>query len=425
LEFRSGSLMSNDQGLQVKRLTTAGIKAAAIIVIVVIAALGGGYYWYNATRTPVVAEVKIGLVFPLTGPSATSGELHVRGSQLRADEVNAAGGIKSLGGAKVVLVKADNQGDPKISASETERLIVMEKVVAFVGSYTTATTIPSTEVSERYKIPYVATTGAPQLTTRGFKYVFRAHSEVVKTADISISFLKDVVKVETVALIMENSGYGVASSKVSEAKAKQAGMKVVLSELFPPGSTDLSSIILKVKNANPDAILWVGYISDSLLLMRQMRELNVNVKAIIAPGGAGFNDNEFIRQGKNDAEYCYVGIYWSPDAKWPGNEAFVKHYKEAYGTDADPLAEEAYEAMSVLLNAIERAGSTDPTKIRDSLSKTDMIWVAGPIKFDETGENIYKNVVVVQIQQGKIVTVWPQQAAVAKPILPMPIWDAR
>ncbi len=417
--------MSNDQILHVKRSAITKIQAAAIIVIVVTAALGGGYYWYTATRPPAISEVKIGVVFPLTGPSASSGLLHVRGSELRAEEVNAAGGIKSLGGAKVVLVRADNQGDPKISASETERLIVMEKVVAFVGAYTTATTIPSTEVSERYKIPYVATTGAPQLTTRGFKYVFRAHSEVVKTADISVSFLKEAVKVETVALIMENSGYGVASSQVCEAKAKQAGMKVVLTELFPSGSTDLSPIILKVKDAKPDAILWVGYISDSLLMMRQMRELNVNVKAIIAPGGAGFNDMEFIRQGRTDAEYCFVGIYWSPDAKYPGNEAFVTHYKQKYGTDADPLAEEAYEAMSVLLDAIERAGSIDPTKIRDSLSKTDMTWVAGPIKFDETGENIYKNVVVIQIQRGKIVTVWPEKAAVAKPIVPMPAWNER
>jgi len=180
-----------------------------------------------------------------------------------------------------------------------------------------------------------------------------------------------------------------------------------------------------VKDAKPDALLWVGYLSDSLLAMRQMRELDVNVKVIIAPGGAGFNDIEFIRQGKGDAEYCSIGIYWSPDAKWPGNEAFVKRYKEKYGVDADPLAEEAYEAMSVLLDAIERAGSTDPTKIRDALSKTDMTWVAGPIKFDENGENIHKNVVVVQIQGGKLLTVWPEKVAVAKPIIPMPTWSKR
>ena len=398
-------------------------EVALMLVFILLATFSG--CMKTETKKPETIEVKIGTIWPLSGPLASSGEKHLNGVKLRVMEVNDAGGIKSLGGAKVKLVVADNQGDPKVSASETERLIVKEKIVGLVGCYTSSTTLPATEVTERYKIPTVACAGSPKITGRGYKYVFRAHSEVIKTADISVKFLKDVVKAKTVAIIMENSAYGQASAKFCEKAAEDAGMEVVLKELFPSGTKDLTPILLKVKEANPDAILAVGYVSDAILMVKQMRELDVNVKALIAPGGAGFNDADFLKAAKDDAEYILIGIFWSPDAKWPGNAEFVAHYKEVFGEAPDPLAAEAYEATTVLLDAIERAGSTDPEKIREALTKTNMTWISGPIQFDERGENIYKNVVVVQVQNGTFVTVYPEEVAVAKPIVPMPAWTER
>ncbi len=398
-------------------------KAALMLVVILLAMFSG---CMKAEKTKESAnEVKIGTVWPLSGALASSGEKHLNGVKLRVDEVNNAGGIKSLGGAKIKLIVADNQGDPKVSASETGRLIVKDKIVGLIGCYTSATTLPATEVTERYKIPAVVCAGSPKITGRGYKYVFRAHSEVIKTADISVKFLKDVVKAKSVAIIMENSAYGQASAKCCEKAAKDAGMEIVLKELFPSGTKDLTPILLKVKEAKPDAILAVGYVSDAILMVKQMRELDVNVKALIAPGGAGFNDADFLKAAKEDAEYVLIGIFWSPDAKRPGNAEFVAHYKEVFGEDPDPLAAEAYEATTVLLDAIERAGSTDPEKIREALTKTNMTWISGPIQFDERGENIYKNVVVVQVQNGTFVTVYPEEVAVAKPIVPMTPWTER
>jgi branched-chain amino acid transport system substrate-binding protein len=406
----------------------------------------------TVTPTPVVKEIKIGTIWPLTGPLAPSGEKHLRGTELRVKEVNEAGGIKSLGGAKIKLVVADSQNDPKLAASETERLITTEGIVGFIGCYTSGTTLPATEVTERYGIPAAICAGSPKITGRGFKYVFRAHAEVFKTARVSFKFLKEI-GVKTAAIVMDHGAYGTISAKVCKALAPKFGIDIIYDELFPTGTTDLSPTLLKVKEKNPDAVLAVAYITDALLMMRQMRELDVNVKALIAPGGAGFNDLTFIKEGGKLAEYVLIGIYWSPDAGWPNNAEFVRHYTEVYKEPPDPLAEEAYEAAYVLLDAIERAGSTDPKKIRDALVETDTIWVAGPIKFsrpgegflldpmlekmgikEQIGENIYDNVVVVQVQDGKFVTVWPESVewkgkiikiAVAKPRVPTPTWKER
>ncbi|RLG58655.1 MAG: hypothetical protein DRN95_04015, partial [Candidatus Hydrothermarchaeota archaeon] len=173
-------------------------EVALMLVFILLATFSG--CMKTETKKPETIEVKIGTIWPLSGPLASSGEKHLNGVKLRVMEVNDAGGIKSLGGAKVKLVVADNQGDPKVSASETERLIVKEKIVGLVGCYTSSTTLPATEVTERYKIPTVACAGSPKITGRGYKYVLRAHSEVIKTADISVKFLKDVVKAKTVAI---------------------------------------------------------------------------------------------------------------------------------------------------------------------------------------------------------------------------------
>ncbi|MEM1537414.1 MAG: ABC transporter substrate-binding protein [Candidatus Nezhaarchaeales archaeon] len=430
------------------------VKAIAAIVVCGVAAGIGAWYagLIGQPPRPVVEEVKIGTVWPLSGPLAPSGEKHLRGVQLRVEEVNRAGGIKSLGGAKVKLVVADNQDDPKLSASETERLITVEKIVGFIGCYTSGSTLPATEVTERYGIPAVVCAGSPAITGRGFKYVFRAHSEVFKTAKVSFEFLKQI-GVKTAAIVMDHGAYGTTSKRVCEALAPRYGIEIVHSELFPTGTTDLSPTLLKVKEKAPDALIAVAYITDALLMMRQMREYDVNVKVLIAPGGAGFNDLTFIKEGGKLAEYVLIGIYWSPDAGWPHNAEFVKHYTEVYKEPPDALAEEAYEAAYVLLDAIERAGSTDPSKIREALVATDTIWIAGPIKFskpgekflldpmlkdmkieEQAGENVYDNVVVVQIQDGKFVTVWPESTtwkgqtikiASAKPRIPMPTWKER
>jgi branched-chain amino acid transport system substrate-binding protein len=384
----------------------------------------------TVTAAPKPPEpIKIGLVLPLTGAAAPMGQPALKGGQLYADIVNNVwGGIPTLGGAKIELVVADTTTDPKVAASETERLILKENVVALIGCFRSADTLPATEVAERYKVPWMVYAGHPLITARGFKYVFRAHPGVVPTTIWAVDLVKKIMGYNTAAVLCENSAMGQSMYNMSLGRAKEVGLTVVHSELYSAAATDLSPMLLKVKAAKPDAIIAGSYLTDAVLIMKQMRELDVNVKAVVFIGGA-IPPDTLLELGGKDVEYVFITAMWSPDSKRPSSQYFVEMWKKKYGADTRPdqQAEQVYEAMDVLVNAIMRAGSRDRDAIREALTKTELISVAGPIEFDEKGENKYgyANVHIVQVQGGKWVTILPKEAATATIIAEMPPWSAR
>jgi branched-chain amino acid transport system substrate-binding protein len=357
------------------------------------------------------------------------GEGHVKGVQVYADIVNNVwGGIPTLGGAKIELVIADTATDPKVAASEAERLITKEKVVAILGCYRSADTLPASEVAERYGIPFVATAGHPLITARGFKYVFRAHPAVVPTTIWAVDLVKKVLGYSTAAVLCENSAMGQSMYNMSMARAKEVGLTIVHSELYDSKAPDLSPMLLKVKAAKPDAIIAGSYLTDAVLMVKQMREYDVNVKAIIFIGG-GVPPEKFLELAGKDAEYVIITGLWNYDSKRPASIEFIQAWQRRFGPESlpDQMAAEAYESAVVLIDAIMRARSTDPKAIRDALAKTQLISISGPIEFDERGENKYgyANTHILQVQGGKWVTVLPEEAATAKLIAPMPPWSAR
>jgi len=390
----------------------------------------------TATITQTVTEptkppepIKIGVLFPLTGAAAPMGEGHVKGIQTYAYIVNEVwGGIPTLGGAKIELVIADTTTDPKVAASEAERLITKEKVVAILGAYRSADTLPASEVAERYGVPFVASAGHPLITGRGFKYVFRAHPPVVPTTNWAVDLVKNVMGYSTVAVLCENSAMGQSMYNMSLARAKALGLTVVHSELYSSAAPDLSPMLLKVKAANPDAIIAGSYLTDAVLMVKQMREYDVNVKAIVFIGG-GVPPEKFLELAGKDAEYVIITGLWNHDSKRPSSIEFIEAWKKLFGAETlpDQMAAEAYESAVVLVDAIMRARSTDPAVIRAALTKTQLISISGPIEFDERGENKYgyANTHILQVQGGKWVTVLPAEAATAKLITPMPPWSAR
>lgn len=373
--------------------------------------------------------IKVGVLFPLTGAAAPMGEGHVKGVQVATDIINNVwGGIPTLGGAKIELVIADTTTDPKVAASEAERLITREKVVAILGCYRSADTLPASEVAERYGVPFVATAGHPLITGRGFKYVFRAHPPVVPTTNWAVDLVKNVLKYETAAVLCENSAMGQSMYNMSLARAKALGLTIVHSELYSSAAPDLSPMLLKVKAAKPDAIIAGSYLTDAVLMVKQLREYDINVKAIVFIGG-GVPPEKFLELAGKDAEYVIITGLWNYDSKRPASIEFIKAWQARYGAASlpDQMAAEAYESAMVLFDAIMRARSTNPEAIRDALTKTQLISISGPIEFDERGENKYgyANTHIMQVQGGKWVTVLPEEAATAKLIAPMPPWSAR
>lgn len=380
--------------------------------------------------------VKIGVLLPLSGPVAPNGLNSKNGHDLALEEINSKGGIKALNGAKLELVYADSRGDAKIGLSEAERLINKEKVVAILGAYQSSVTYPSTEVAERYQVPYLVPVSIKDdITERGFKYTFRIAPKASQFAKSQIDFIIDQGKetgkvAQKIAMIYEDTDFGQSAAAAWEAYAKEKGLEVVLKEAYPGSSSDLSPVILKLKNAKPDAVLFASYASDAILLTNGLAEMKVNVMGLIG-SGAGHADATYLKNTGKNSEYHYDLAEWSADINNPLIPDIAKRAKDKYGSDMNAEFAETYASVFVIADAIERAKSKDPKAIREELAKTRIesgpasILPAGKIEFDEKGQNKYAQLIMVQVRDGKRVTVWPQVAAAQAPVWPAPKYEDR
>ena len=239
--------------------------------------------------------IKIGAAYPLTGNIASTGLDNKTGVDLAVDIINGkydldlpmarTMGLPNLGGAKIEIVYADTKGDPRNGMSETERLITSEHVVAMIGAYQSAVTKTASQETERLKIPFVCSdASSPTLTERGFKYFYRVspHDDIM--AKDPFSFLKDLEKktgqkIQTVALLNENTEFGSQAGKAYRKYAEQMGYKVVADISYPSSATDVSSEVSKLIVAKPDVLLHASYITDAILFTKTFKEKGFHPKA--------------------------------------------------------------------------------------------------------------------------------------------------
>lgn len=381
--------------------------------------------------------VKVGNIEPLSGPSASVGQQGKNAREMAVEEINAAGGIKSLGGAKLQMIYADSESKPEKGVAEAERMINTEKVDVLTGCWNSAVTYPVTAVAERYGIPFVVPVSvADKITEQGFKNVFRIAAKDSWWTRDQFAFLKDVqqefgVKVSKLAFVYENGDWGKGFAEQWKKLAQEGGYEVVLDEPYPSTSTDLSPVVQKIKRAKPDVLLLVSNAADAILLTNTLAEYKVDLKAIIASGG-GHADPSFLKATGANSKYLFDIVEWETDVNKPGAKEANEKYKAKYGENLTGEAVDAYLAMYVLKDALERAGSLDPAKIRDALRTTNLTGGPGMIvgydavQFDESGQNKNASLVIVQVNDlGKgpeRITVWPKAARRAgyAPVFPIP-----
>ncbi|MFH0783999.1 MAG: ABC transporter substrate-binding protein [Pseudomonadota bacterium] len=381
--------------------------------------------------------VKIGNIEPMSGPSATLGQQGKAAREMAVEEINAAGGIKALGGMKLELIYADSESKPEKGVAEAERLINTEKVHVLTGCWNSAVTYPTTAVAERYGIPFVVPVSvSDKITDQGFKNVFRIAAKDSWWTKDQFAFLKDLqtefgTKVETLAFVYENGDWGKGFATQWKKLAEAAGYKVVLDEPYPSTTTDLSPVVQKIKRANPDVLMLVSNAADAILLTNTIAEYKVKVKAIIASGG-GHADPSFMKAVGKNAQFLFDIVEWETDVNKPGAKEANDKYKAKNGENLTGEAVDAYLAMYVIKDALERAASLEPAKIREALAATNL--TSGPgmivgydaVKFDATGQN--ENASPVMVQVGDIgkglerITIWPKNARRAgyTPVFPMP-----
>lgn len=383
-------------------------------------------------------EVLIGSVLPMTGPIAPIGRTNRQGLELAVEEINAAGGIKALNGAKLRIIDGDHEGKPEKAISETERLIRQGVHVLF-GAYQVASTVPSTQVAERFKIPYLVPVTAPDIVVeRGFKYVFKVSPKSSWYARDQVRFLEYIGQktgkpVQTVALLHEATLYGQTVSKYQREFLAKSGIKIVADISYQTNAPDLTSEIAKLKAAQPGAILATSYISDAILITKTMAELQADAGGLVG-ASAGHIDPAYITGLGSMAEYSLTPGEWNPDLKKSGssahNQAINEAFKKRFGVEMNGHAAENYVAVYVLKDALDRAKSLDPQKLRDALAATDFagdrnILPYERIVFDATGQNKNAQLVMLQVQGASFRTVWPTEYAAATAVWPVPRWIDR
>ena len=394
-------------------------------------------------------EIRIGVIYPLTGAAASSGAEMKNALELAADIINngakgipdlpfsAGGGLPGLKGAKIKLVFADHQGNPQTGATEAERLISQEKVVAIVGAYNSNVTATASQVAERYKIPFVnPESSSASLTQRGFKWFFRTTAHDDLFVRNFFDFMKEFearrgIKMGPIATINENTLWGTETTKLEATLAPANGYNLVKQITYPAKSTQLTSEVQTLKAAGPKVIMQSSYLGDALLAMKTYKELGFTPDMILA-NDAGFSDTEFIKTLGKDADFVISREVWALDLA--NRNPLIKQvndlFNSRYKADFTGNSARTFTGLMVMADAINRAGSTDPEAIRKALAATDipsgkliMPWKG--VKFDESGQNVYGSGILVQIIDGKYHTVWPFNVAAREIVWPMPAWDAR
>ena len=394
-------------------------------------------------------EIRIGVLYPLTGAAASTGIELKNAAQLAADLINgtdkslglplaSAGGLPGLKGAKIKLVFADHQGNPQVGATEAERLITEHKVAALQGAYFSTVTTTASQVAERNGVPYLnADSSSPAHTQRGFKWFFRTKPHDELFVQNAFEFLRDLQKKKgfaqpkRIAIFAENTEFGTGAAKLQEKYAKENGFEIVEKVLYPPKGTQLTSEVQKLKASRPDLVMQSSYLGDAILSMKTYKDLGFLPTALLA-NDAGFNDSEFLKTMGKDGNFVISREVWALDlgAKKPVIAKANALLQARHGVNFNGNSARAFTGIFALADAINRAGSTRPEAIQKALQQTnipgaDLIMPWGGIQFDATGQNTKGAGIIVQVQDGKYVTVWPFDLASKDVIWPMPPWDKR
>ena len=378
--------------------------------------------------------IKIGVAVSLTGKIAYEGRLVKDGYEVWEDWVNSHGGITAGGiNYKVKMVYYDDESAPVRGAKLTEMLITQNKVDFLFGPFSSAITFATTAIGEKYKMITIAPeANAVNIYERGYKYVFSVLPPAPMLM-VPIAYMAENLnpKPKTVAIISANDLFPLSCAGGFRDKCKELGFDVVLFEKYPAGATDISALLTQVKNLNPDILGVAGYTADSLMVIRQCKELNINPK--IYAFSVGVMIPSFIAELGADAEYAFEGEWWLPGMKnsdkvFGTTADYVQACKDKFGPDYMPEyhVSSASAAGTLLQLAIEKADSIETEKVREALSGLDVELTTWPaIAFNEKGQNIKWPHPVVQVQNGKYVIVYPESSQENAPIYPAPEWKDR
>ncbi len=388
----------------------------------------------TAATGPVAdgGTIKFGAPLGLTGSLNNESKQTQQGYDLWKDAVNEKGGIV-VGGKryKVEIKYYDDESKQDKSAELAKKLINEDKVNFLLGPYGTSGTSSAAAVAEQNEIPMVEGNGAAEsIFNAGRKYTFGVLSPAPKYLQGVIDMaIAQTPKPTKVAILLANDAFSKEVAVAAKKYAEGKGLQVVLYEEYPDKETNLTAQVTKAKQAGPDILLNSGHLNEAAAIIKSSKELGFNPQAFAFTVGPGLP--EWNTTLKTDSNFTMGGSQWTPSVSYKGEDVFgtSKVFFDSYVKKYN--GEPSYQAASgaacgiAFQKAIEKAGSIDPKKVRDSLAGLDFVSFYGQIKFDERGINIFKPMAVEQWQDGKKMTIWPADVASAKPLWPTPAWDKR
>jgi branched-chain amino acid transport system substrate-binding protein len=369
------------------------------------------------TAFPIIGRaaetVNIGALYPVTGSLAQIGLGCVNAAKLATQMVNDAGGIKSLGGAKLNLIISDIQSDTTVTRTETDRLITGNKLSAIHGCFASALTLIASEVAERAKMPLLTGSSSDQLN-KGRSYTFTPFARASQFALAQLRMSRLVSDKPKVAVVFENTAFGTSTSNGLREQAAAEGVEIVLFEPYSAGFTDASPLINKVKSSGANALFSVSYLNDLILIVRTVKQVGLDIT--INGGSGGFVIPDFYKNVGKLAEGLQGVAHWNHDMDDNAQKVNAE-YKKQFGEFLFEYAGGLVAQTFMIADALERAASTDPQKVRDAIAALDVssgyaaMCPGGKVKFGPDGKNIHAHPVGVQWQNGDLASIFPKEDA--------------
>jgi branched-chain amino acid transport system substrate-binding protein len=364
--------------------------------------------------------IKIGILLPLTGSNAPSGQIEKKSALMAAGEINASGGIN---GKKIELMVADTQGNPDAGRAAIEKLIRRDQVLAIGGGFSNSATWAAISIAQQNKIPFlVNSASADKITEQGWEYIFRLNQPVSEHFETFTSFVTGVATdIKTVALVHDDTLTGASEARKFFKTAQAIGLRLVIKESYERGREDFKPLLEKVKTQGADLVYLVAHdVQDAANLMRQARELKLNPRLFVGAAD-GFAEAEWAKDSGKASEYVTALVPWTPSVPYPGAREYFDKFMATYNTPSGYHGAEAYAGMQVIGAALKRSAALRPRAVRDALAATDLMTVFGPVKFVSYGKKNLQNKLptfLVQWIDGNLEIIWPQSLATKRYVYP-------
>ena len=342
-------------------------------------------------------EIVIGEFGSLTGTTATFGISTKNGIDMAVDEINKAGGLL---GKKVRIIVEDDQGKPEEAQTVVTKLINKDQVAAILGEVASSRTMAAAPVAQQNGIPMITPSSTNPKVTQIGDYIFRVCFLDSFQGLVIAKFVSNTLKVKDVALLRDiKNDYSVGLGDFFAQNFKSMGGNIVANESYSEGDTDFSAQLTAIKAKNPQAVIVPGYYTEVGLIVRQARNLGLNVPFV---GGDGWDSPKLVEIGGAALEGSYYANHLAVSDPDPAIQKFVSEYKSRYSAIPDALAGLAYDAANILFDAIKRANTTDGAKVRDAIASTkDFAGVTGKISIDKD-RNAVKPAVILQVKNGQL-----------------------